>query len=316
MVKNIKPILAWLALLVVGYLALTALVSAAGNSAPVYVTNIRTIGINVILAVSLNLIVGFAGQLSLGHAGFMAIGAYATAIMITRFPTADFSLSFILGMVLAGAVALIVGIPTLRLKGDYLAIATLGVSEIIRALIINGGDLTNGAAGITRFYTFVSWEMVYVVAALSLILVSNLLRSPMGRATLAVREDEIAAESVGVNTTKVKVFVFVLGAMLAALAGSLYAGYLGVVTPKDYSFMKSVQILIIVVLGGLGSLTGTVLAAILLGILDIFLREVADIQMIVYSLALILIMIFRPGGLLGTWEFSFDRLFKKRKEGQ
>lgn len=313
MLKNIKSILSWLALILVGYFSLTALVNTAGNTSSFYILTIQTIGINMILAVSLNLIVGFAGQLSLGHAGFMAIGAYTMAIITTKMPMLDLSLSFILGMLIAGLVALLVGVPTLRLKGDYLAIATLGVAEIIRVLIINGGDLTNGAAGITGVPTFVSWEMVYFAAVVVTLLATNLLRSPLGRQTLSVREDEIAAESVGVNTTKVKVIIFVLGAVFAALAGGLYSGSIGTVVPKDFAFMKSVQVLIIVVLGGLGSMTGTIIAAILLGLLDVVLRQVSDVQMIIYSLALILIMIFRPGGLLGTWEFNFDRFFNKSK---
>ena len=140
------------------------------------------------------------------------------------------------------------------------------------------------------------------------------MRSPIGRATLSVREDEIAAGSVGVNTTKIKVVAFVFGAMTASIAGSLQAGFIGSVVPKDYTFINSINVLIIVVFGGLGSMTGTVVAAIVLGILNMVLQNVASIRMIIYSLALILVMIFRPGGLLGTWELSFSRFFKKDKE--
>ena len=220
----------------------------------------------------------------------------------------------VLGALIAGTVALIVGIPTLRLKGDYLAIATLGVSEIIRILIINGGDLTNGAAGILGIPAFTNWQMVYLFVVITTILTINFLRSPIGRATLAVREDEIAAESVGVNTTKIKVVAFVFGAITASIAGSLQAGFIGSVVPKDYTFINSINVLIIVVFGGLGSMTGTIVAAILLGILNMVLQNVASIRMIIYSLALILVMIFRPGGLLGTWELNFSRFFKNDKE--
>ena len=220
----------------------------------------------------------------------------------------------VLGALIAGAVALIVGIPTLRLKGDYLAIATLGVSEIIRILIINGGDLTNGAAGILGIPAFTNWQMVYFFVVITTILTINFLRSSIGRATLSVREDEIAAESVGVNTTKIKVIAFVFGAMTASIAGSLQAGFIGSVVPKDYTFINSINVLIIVVFGGLGSMTGTIVAAIVLGILNMVLQNVASIRMIIYSLALILVMIFRPGGLLGTWELSLSRFFKKDKE--
>lgn len=161
---------------------------------------------------------------------------------------------------------------------------------------------------------FTNWQMVYFFVVITTILTINFLRSPIGRATLSVREDEIAAESVGVNTTKIKVIAFVFGAMTASIAGSLQAGFIGSVVPKDYTFINSINVLIIVVFGGLGSMTGTIVAAIVLGILNMVLQNVASIRMIIYSLALILVMIFRPGGLLGTWELSLSRFFKKDKE--
>ncbi|AZQ41360.1 MULTISPECIES: branched-chain amino acid ABC transporter permease [Streptococcus] len=314
MKKNVKVNILWFVLLLAGYGLLTLLVSA-GVLNDFYLQILQQIGINIILAVGLNLIVGFSGQFSLGHAGFMAIGAYAAAIIGSKSATYPaFFAAMVLGALIAGAVALIVGIPTLRLKGDYLAIATLGVSEIIRILIINGGDLTNGAAGILGIPAFTNWQMVYFFVVITTILTINFLRSPIGRATLSVREDEIAAESVGVNTTKIKVIAFVFGAMTASIAGSLQAGFIGSVVPKDYTFINSINVLIIVVFGGLGSMTGTIVAAILLGILNMVLQNVASIRMIIYSLALILVMIFRPGGLLGTWELSLSRFFKKDKE--
>ena len=314
MKKNVKVNILWFVLLLVGY-GLIALLVSAGVLNDFYLQILQQIGINIILAVGLNLIVGFSGQFSLGHAGFMAIGAYAAAIIGSRTATYPaFFAAMVLGALIAGAVALIVGIPTLRLKGDYLAIATLGVSEIIRILIINGGDLTNGAAGILGIPAFTNWQMVYFFVVITTILTINFLRSPIGRATLSVREDEIAAESVGVNTTKIKVIAFVFGAMTASIAGSLQAGFIGSVVPKDYTFINSINVLIIVVFGGLGSMTGTIVAAIVLGILNMVLQNVASIRMIIYSLALILVMIFRPGGLLGTWELSLSRFFKKDKE--
>ena len=314
MKKNVKVNILWFVLLLAGYGLLTLLVSA-GVLNDFYLQILQQIGINIILAVGLNLIVGFSGQFSLGHAGFMAIGAYAAAIIGSRSATYPaFFAAMVLGALIAGSVALIVGIPTLRLKGDYLAIATLGVSEIIRILIINGGDLTNGAAGILGIPAFTNWQMVYFFVVITTILTINFLRSPIGRATLSVREDEIAAESVGVNTTKIKVIAFVFGAMTASIAGSLQAGFIGSVVPKDYTFINSINVLIIVVFGGLGSMTGTIVAAIVLGILNMVLQNVASIRMIIYSLALILVMIFRPGGLLGTWELSLSHFFKKDKE--
>ena len=313
MKKNLKINILWFVLLLAGY-GLITLLASAGVLNDFYLQILQQIGINIILAVGLNLIVGFSGQFSLGHAGFMAIGAYAAAIIGSKSATYPaFFAAMVLGALIAGAVALIVGIPTLRLKGDYLAIATLGVSEIIRILIINGGDLTNGAAGILGIPAFTNWQMVYFFVVITTILTINFLRSPIGRATLAVREDEIAAESVGVNTTKIKVVAFVFGAITASIAGSLQAGFIGSVVPKDYTFINSINVLIIVVFGGLGSMTGTIVAAILLGILNMVLQNVASIRMIIYSLALILVMIFRPGGLLGTWELNFSRFFKNDK---
>lgn len=314
MKKNLKINILWFVLFLAGY-GLITLLASAGVLNDFYLQILQQIGINIILAVGLNLIVGFSGQFSLGHAGFMAIGAYAAAIIGSKSATYPaFFAAMVLGAVIAGTVALIVGIPTLRLKGDYLAIATLGVSEIIRILIINGGDLTNGAAGILGIPAFTNWQMVYFFVVITTILTINFLRSPIGRTTLAVREDEIAAESVGVNTTKIKVVAFVFGAITASIAGSLQAGFIGSVVPKDYTFINSINVLIIVVFGGLGSMTGTIVAAILLGILNMVLQNVASIRMIIYSLALILVMIFRPGGLLGTWELNFSRFFKNDKE--
>ncbi|WP_203180484.1 branched-chain amino acid ABC transporter permease [Streptococcus mitis] len=311
---NLKVNILWLLLLLAGYGLISVLVSV-GVLNLFYVQILQQIGINIILAVGLNLIVGFSGQFSLGHAGFMAIGAYAAAIIGSKSPTyGAFFGAMLIGALLSGAVALLVGIPTLRLKGDYLAVATLGVSEIIRIFIINGGSLTNGAAGILGIPNFTTWQMVYFFVVITTIATLNFLRSPIGRSTLSVREDEIAAESVGVNTTKIKIIAFVFGAITASIAGSLQAGFIGSVVPKDYTFINSINVLIIVVFGGLGSITGAIVSAIVLGILNMLLQDVASVRMIIYALALVLVMIFRPGGLLGTWELSLSRFFKKSKK--
>src|SRR5699024_9543028 len=218
MKKNLKYNIAWLVIACVIYFALFALY----NTGVITIFTdaiIVNIGINIILAVSLNLIIGFSGQFSLGHAGFMAIGAYAAALITQDNPTYfGFVLSLVLGMVVAGLIALVVGIPTLRLKGDYLAIATLGVSEIIRITIVNAEGVTNGPAGIFGIPQFSNWQVVFIFMVLAVVLVSNYIHSGAGRATLSVREDEIAAEAMGVNTTKYKVTAFVLGAMLASLS--------------------------------------------------------------------------------------------------
>ncbi|VKL14197.1 branched-chain amino acid ABC transporter permease [Streptococcus pneumoniae] len=314
MKENLKVNILWLLLLLAGYSLISVLV-LVGVLNLFYVQILQQIGINIILAVGLNLIVGFSGQFSLGHAGFMAIGAYAAAIIGSKLPTyGAFFGAMLVGALLSGAVALLVGIPTLRLKGDYLAVATLGVSEIIRIFIINGGSLTNGAAGILGIPNFTTWQMVYFFVVITTIATLNFLRSPIGRSTLSVREDEIAAESVGVNTTKIKIIAFVFGAITASIAGSLQAGFIGSVVPKDYTFINSINVLIIVVFGGLGSITGAIVSAIVLGILNMLLQDVASVRMIIYALALVLVMIFRPGGLLGTWELSLSRFFKKSKK--
>ena len=314
MKKNLKLSIIWLVIIAVIYGILIGLINAGVINE--FVAQIITqIGINLIVAVGLNLVIGFTGQFSFGSAGFMAIGAYSSAIISARMaPTwGTIFLSMLIGAIVAGIVAIIVGYPTLRLKGDYLAIATLGVSEIIRIPIMNGGDLTNGAAGLSGIILFTDWGMTFIFAVVVIVLILNFINSPSGRATLSVREDEIASESMGVNVTRVKVIAFTIGAMVTAVAGSLYAGFIGTVTPKDFTWMKSVDALIIVVLGGLGSITGTIIAAVILGLLNMFLQDFGAIRMIIYSLILILVMIFRPGGLLGTWEFKLSSFFNKKE---
>lgn len=316
MKKNMKPIWAWLALIALVFALISILVSS-GILGLYYVQILMGIGISMIMAIGTNLVLGFSGQFSLGQAGFMAIGAYATAILTKTMPTyAGFYLSMLVGALIAALIALAVGIPTLRLKGDYLAIATLGVAEIIRIAIINGGTLTNGAAGLAGVLQYTTWPVVFFFVVVLTILVTNFLRSPMGREVLSVREDEIAAESMGVNTTKIKVTVFAIAAMISAIAGSLFVGYIGSVAPKDFTIMKSIEYLIIAVLGGLGSMTGTIVAAVVLGILNMYLQNFSELRMIIYSLTLILVMVFRPGGLLGTKELYLSKFFNKNKEGK
>ena len=313
MKKNLKLNLSWLALIVVLFGILELL--AKTNILNLYYLQILMgIGISILMGLGTNLVLGFSGQFTLGQAGFMAIGAYSTAIITQQNPTyGGFYFSMLVGVVIAILVALVFGIPTLRLKGDYLAIATLGMAEIIRIVIVNGGELTNGAAGLTGILPYTSWHVIFIFVAAITVLILNFLRSSTGRQVIAVREDEIAAEAMGVNVTKMKVMIFVMGAIISAIAGSLYVGYIGTVVPKDFTIMKSIDYLIIAVLGGLGSITGTILAAIVLGILNMFLQNVSNLRMIIYSLALILVMIFRPGGLLGTKEFTLSQFFNKGK---
>lgn len=304
----------WIVLIVLTYLILEGL-TWAGIIDPFYEITVVNIFINIILAVGLNLVVGFSGQLALGHAGFMAIGAYATGVLLTNMiSTAGFIMSILLGMLLAGILALIVGIPTLRLRGDYFAIATLGASEIIRVAILNLPEITNGAVGISGIPLIVDWRFAFFAAALTILVVTNYIRSSPGRATISIREDEIAAESLSIKTTYYKNLAFLIGAVTAALAGSIHASYFGVINPGQFTFNKSIDILIIVVFGGIGSITGSVVAAIVLGVINVYLQQFGALRMIVYALVLILIMIFRPSGLMGNVEFSLSKLLKRPQD--
>lgn len=301
----------WLAT-IVGGLGLIHLLVMTGFISPVYQQTLVTIMINIILAVGLNLIVGFSGQLALGHAGFMAIGAYATGIMTKQTPgLPSFLISLVVGMLIAGIIAYLVGYPTLRLKGDYLAIATLGVGEIIRVVILNMPDLTNGAAGLSGIpINLMNWRLSYILMILVVLLIVNYINSSHGRATIAVREDEIATSSLGLNTTRLKVQAFIIGAMSAAVAGSIHASYLGVINPNQFTFDRSIDVLIIVVLGGIGSVTGSVVAATVLGMVNLFLQQFGAWRMIIYAFVLIVIMLFKPSGLLGNFEFKWSQIFK------
>lgn len=269
--------------------------------------NIVTIGINILLAVSLNLITGFTGQLSLGHAAFMAVGAYASGIL-----TVKLGQPFIVGILgaafFAAIAGVIIGIPTLRLKGDYLAIATLGFGEIIRIVALNT-EYIGGAIGLNDIPQYTTWTWLYFAMVIAIVVIENFVRSDHGRACIAIREDEIAAESAGVNTTYYKVLTFVIGAIFAGVAGALYANYFYFIKPDSFGFMKSIDILVFVVFGGLGSTLGAVLGAIVLSILSMFLQGIPELRMVIYAVVLFLIMVFRPQGLIGKTPFKF---FKKR----
>ena len=308
-----KTNLCWIALAAVVFTVVTVLINA-GLLGSYYQITLYNICINIILAVSLNLIIGICGQFSLGHAGFMCIGAYSAAIMVKSMPNmGGFAIGIVIGLIFSALAALIVSIPTLRLRGDYLAIATLGFSEIIRIVVLNM-EITNGAAGITGIPQLTSWPLLFIVMVLSIMIVTNFGRSRQGRACISIREDEIASEAMGVNTTKYKTLAFVIGAMLASVAGALYACNFFVIQPDLFNFNKSIDILVMVVFGGMGSITGSLIAAIFIGILNTVLQSFSSIRMIIYGLALVGIMIFRPGGLLGTKEFTFSALFKRRKK--
>jgi len=283
-------------------------------------TTLATICINIILAVSLNLITGFTGQFSLGHAGFMSIGAYVCALITLKTPTIPgFILGVLAGALTAAVIGILVGLPTLRLRGDYLAIATLGMAEIIRIIFLNMDSITNGAAGLQDIPQFVNWRWLFFYTAGTILIIANFIKSSHGRACISIREDEIASEAMGINSTRYKVIAFTIGAFFAGIAGALYASTFNFIDPKIFGFSKSIDILVIVVLGGLGSISGSIIAAILLGIITTYLQAFANIQMILYSLLLVIIMIFRPQGLMGSKELSlsvfskFGNSFKSKK---
>ena len=308
-----KANLAWLLLSVVSFIVLTILMKV-GIIGSYYSITLYNIFINIILAVSLNLVIGVCGQFSLGHAGFMCIGAYCAGIMVKMMPNMmGLVIGVLIGFVLSTIVALIVSIPTLRLKGDYLAIATLGFAEIVRILVQNM-EITNGAAGLNGIPKLTTFPLLFVCAVIAILVVCNFTHSASGRACLSIREDEIASEAMGINTTKYKVIAFVIGALLASLAGALFACNFYVIKPDQFTFNKSIDILVMVVFGGMGSMTSSVLAAVAIGIINVVLANFSEIRMIIYGLALVGIMIFKPTGILGTKELSFKKLFDKRKE--
>ncbi|KYH30275.1 branched-chain amino acid ABC transporter permease [Clostridium colicanis] len=268
--------------------------------------NLVVIGINIILAVSLNLITGFTGQFSLGHAAFMSIGAYVSAVATAKLGL-PFSVSLLIGAAIATIAGIVIGIPTLRLKGDYLAIATLGFGEIIKIVILNN-EYLGGASGFNDIPQYTNWTWLFAMAAATIIVIKNFVDSKGGRACIAIREDEIAAESVGINTTFYKVLAFGIGAFFAGIAGALYSGYFYFIKPDTFGFMKSIDILVIVVFGGMGSIMGSVMGAIALSIISLLLQGFPELRMVIYSVILFLIMVYRPQGLMGNHKF---KLFKK-----
>ena len=283
--------------------------------------------INIILAVSLNLINGITGLFSLGHAGFMAVGAYVSTLLTLNMgrwgfispqvqAVLQFPLVLIAGGLAAALAGLVIGIPTLRLRGDYLAIATLGFSEIIRVIALNL-NITRGARGIASIPNYTNFWWAELFAVLTVVIIWNIVHSNHGRAMVAIREDEIAAEAMGVNTTYYKVLSFTISAFFAGVAGGLLAHHLTFISPKSFEFLKSIDILLMVVLGGLGSITGSVIAALVVTALPEVLRFLQAYRMVIYAGALVVLMIFRPQGLFGRTEVDlsvFKALFKGRGE--
>ena len=299
--------------LVLALYILPSVLISANIINPYYSGILTMVCINVILAVSLNLATGFLGQLVLGHAGFMSVGAYSAALftMYSGLPTVvSFPLALLVGGIVAAAFGVIIGVPALRLKGDYLAILTLGFGEIIRVLIL-AMPFTGGAAGLSGIPLLTTFTYVFIIAIITVAVIFAFIHSRHGRAVIAIREDEIAAEAAGIHTTYYKLLAFVLAAFFAGIAGGLYAHHIGVLDPSKFDFNYSVEILIMVVLGGMGSITGSIVAAIVLTLLPELLRGFSEYRMLIYSVILICVMLFKPSGLLGQHELSLTKILNK-----
>lgn len=271
---------------------------------------------NVILAVSLCLIVGVLGELTLGHAGFMSIGAYASALFTTQTNLPQ-ALALPLGLLLGGIVAaifgVIIGVPVLRLKGDYLAIVTLGFGEIIKS-VINFLPFTGGAKGLSGIPTYTSYRsftLVYIIVVASVLLITNIVHSRFGRAFSAVRDNDIAAQSTGIPVSRFKTLAFVLSAFFAGIAGVVYAHNVGILKPANFDYNTSIEVLVMVVLGGMGSIRGSVIAAIILTLLPELLRSFADMRMLLYAIVLIALMLFNNSKFK---KLLLDKRTKKMEE--
>ncbi|MDI9520298.1 MAG: branched-chain amino acid ABC transporter ATP-binding protein/permease [Bacillota bacterium] len=338
--KKTKAIL--LNLFAVIFLFLTVVILMSTGVLNNYLSNILiTVLITIIMTTSLNVTTGLLGQLALGHAGFMAIGGYTSAIL-TKIVLADLGFSFglslpislIAGGLVAALFGMLIGIPALRLEGDYLAIITLGFGEIIRVVIENM-EITGGAAGLTRITrmsrafsedrltsSIVQFAIVFWITVLIIASIFTLGRSRHGRAIISIRENAIAAEATGIPTTRYKLLAFTIAAFFAGIAGGLFAHQTSILDAKAFGFNKSIEYLVMVVLGGMGSITGSIIASFVLVSLPEMLRGLAEYRLVIYSLLLIIMMLFRPSGLLGTAEFSllttwealerfFARIFKR-----
>jgi branched-chain amino acid transport system permease protein len=288
-----------------------------------YIQLIMLAGINIVMTVSLGMVNGFTGQFSIGHAGFMAVGAY-TSVMITTvwlhasvanpwvgYPV--FIAAILAGGLLAAAAGYIVGAPSLRLKGDYLAIVTLSASELIRT-VIRVSSFLGGPRGLGGIPKFTNLEVVFVFAIVSVVLMRNYLFSSHGRSMKAVRDSEIAAEATGINTTRQKVFVFVFSAFFAGISGGVFAHLLQFIHPDNFSFMKSLEYLIYLYVGGSASISGAMVGAAVFTVLPELLRSLQSWRMVIYPLILILVMIFRTEGIMGLKEFSFILIPQRQRK--
>ncbi len=314
LIKNIISVCVVIAI----YLLIFILVKAGALSRH-YQSLLIPIGINVILAVSLNLTVGFLGELTLGHAGFMSVGAYAGCIfsIYCDLPTAiEFPLSLIIGGLAAAVFGIIIGIPALRLKGDYLAIVTLAFGEIIRSVITNMDFLggAGGLKGIEKYSSTLSgFTVVFVVLVITVLIIKNLVNSRHGRAICSIRDNVIAAESVGINVVFYKLLAFVAAAFFAGAAGVLYGHNLGILKPATFDFNKSIEILVIVVLGGMGSITGSIVSAIVITLLPEVLRGLDDYRLLIYAVVLIAMMLLNNNAKFNEFKEKLKMKFTSKK---
>ena len=272
--------------------------------------------IYILLAVSLNIAVGLMGQLSLGHAGFIAIGGYTAALVSKSMISSGLPefiqlfISSIAGGIVAAIFGSLLGASTLRLRGDYLAIITLAFGEIIKYVIQNL-DFLGGATGLKNIPNITNFSNSFVFVVISVIIMTMIMTSRKGREIISIRENEIAAENIGININRVKLYGFALSAFFAGIGGSLFAHNIGILTPDKFGFVFSIEILVMVVFGGLGSITGAIISAIMLTLLNEQLREVSQFRYLVYAIILIVLMIFRSEGLLGTKELTIPRFVRK-----
>ena len=270
----------------------------------------------IIMVASLNLVVGCMGEFSLGHAGFVSVGAYTSAIVSNALTgkglpdLALFLVALLAGGAAAGVTGILVGIPALRLRGDYLAIVTVAFAEIIRVCFCNfpitgGGKTMSGILKLSNFY-WCYWIMAACVGMMYMYV-----RSRFGRTVKAIREDYIAASASGINVTYYKVLTFTVAAFFAGVGGGIYAHYMTAMIPTNFNFMYSAELLSEVIIGGTGSFTGSIIGAAFLSSLPEMTRQFSQYRMLAYSVILVLVMIFKPGGIFGTWEFSLTRLLKR-----
>jgi branched-chain amino acid transport system permease protein len=274
--------------------------------------------INLLAVLGLSLMTGFTGLFNFGQAGFLAVGAYTATILTTQYAV-PFPLALLACMLVSALSSFLIGYPTLRLKGDYFAIATLGFAEVVRLLVENLEKITGGARGIPRITTYTTLPVALGVTVVALWVVANYVRSRHGRNCVAIREDELAAESIGINSFRYKQISFAINAALAGLSGGLLAHYVGFIQPSMFGMIKSTELIVMVIFGGMHSITGAVFAAIVLTSMPELLRAAQAWRLVAYGVLVVVIMVVRPEGLMGSWELTpanVKALFSKSRPAQ